>query len=129
MIGYWGYLQFETNDDWIQYPSNFQRTVKGRWKTVYPADGGRPRRIFQGADVGSITFDMYLDQRFNGDVRHLLDQFTIWVNEGLAQELVIGTKPMGWNMWICTKAVLKRQEILHNGVIASAVVEVTLEEY
>lgn len=129
MIGYWGYLQFETNDDWIQYPSKFQRTVKGRWETVYPADRGRPRRIFRGADVGSITFTMHLDQRFNGNVRHLLDEFTVWVNEGIAQELVIGTKPMGWNMWVCTKAVLKEQEILHNGVIVSADVEVTLEEY
>lgn len=129
MIGYWGYLEFETNDTFIQYPENIERTVKGRWKTVYPADGGRPRRIFQGADVGQITFTMYFDQRFTGDIRVWLDQITIWVNEGYAQELVIGTKPLGHNKWVCTKAVEKFREVLHYGVIASAAVEVTLEEY
>ena len=72
---------------------------------------------------------MYLDQRFNSNIRDLLAQFTIWVNEGIAQELVIGTKPLGFNKWVCVKAVEKFREVLHNGVIASAAVEVTLEEY
>ncbi|NDO20201.1 hypothetical protein FMM68_11140 [Lachnospiraceae bacterium MD329] len=129
MIGYWGYLQFETNDDWLQYPEKIERTVKGRWKTVYPADGGRPRRIFQGADVGTITFTMHLDQRFNSNIRDLLAQITIWVNTGYAQELVIGTKPFGWNKWVCVKAVEKFRDVLHHGVIMAADVEVTLEEY
>lgn len=122
-------MLFETNDDWLQYPENIVRTAKGRWKTVYPADGGRPRRIFQGADVGTVTFTMYLDQRFTSDVRTMLDMFTEWVNNGVAQELVIGTKPVGWNKWVCTQAVEKWREVLHGGVVESAVVEVTLEEY
>lgn len=128
MIGYWGYLQFEVNDDWMQYPANFQRTAQARTHTFY-TNSQRPKTQFLGADLGTVTFTMHLDQRFNSDIRTLLDEFVIWTNEGLAGELVIGTKPMGFDKWICKKAVIKNTDILHHGIIFSADVEVTLEEY
>lgn len=129
MIGYWGYLQFEVNDDWMQYPNNITRTATGRWGTYYPADGSRAKREFKGPDVGKITFEMHLDQRFNSDIREILANFTIWVNTGYAGELVIGTRPYGYNKWVCTKAVTKFTEVIYNGIIVKATVEVTLEEY
>lgn len=129
MIGYWGYLQFEVNDDWWQYPSNIERTAKARYETYYPANTGiRPKRIFRGADWGTFTFTMHLDQRFNSNIRDLLSEFVIWVNTGVAGELVIGTKPYGFNKWVCTQCKEKFVDVLHNGIIASADVEVTLEE-
>ncbi len=128
MIGYWGYLQFETNSDWLQYPANFERTASGRWVTYYPGSGGRPVRQFLGADVGEITFTMHLDARFNSDIRHLLDEFVIWTNTGYAGELVIGDKPMGFNKWSLEKCREVNVDILHKGVILSADVEVTLKE-
>lgn len=129
MIGYWGYLMFEVNSDWWQYPAEIERTAKGRYDTYYPANTvDRPRRVFLGADVGIMTFTMYLDQRFNSNIKDLLAQFVIWVNEGVAGELVIGTKVYGHNKWVCTKAVEKFVEVLHNGIIWRAAVEVTLEE-
>lgn len=129
MIGYWGYLNFETNDDWISYPSNIERTAKGRWQTYYPADGGRAKRVFLGPDIGTITFDMYFDQRFNSNIRDILAEFVIWVNQGYAAPLVIGTKAYGYNLWVCTQAVEKFREVIHNGIIVSAIVSVTMEEY
>lgn len=130
MIGYWGNLQFEVNSDWMQYPANIERTVSARYKTNYPANStDLPVRQFLGPDVGVMTFDMYLDQRFNSNLRELLDKFTTWVNEGVAGELVIGTKVYGHNKWVCTKAVEKLREVIHGGVIVRAVVNVTLEEY
>ena len=38
MIGYWGYLNFEVNSDWWQYPANIERTAAARYKTYYPAN-------------------------------------------------------------------------------------------
>ncbi len=129
MIGYWGYLQFEVNDDWMQYPSEIQRTAEGRYDTVYPSNTkDRPTQIFKGADAGTLTFTMHLDQRFNSNIRDLLAEIVTWVNEGVAGELVIGTKVYGHNKWICTKAVEKFTEVIHNGIITHAVVEMTLKE-
>ena len=108
MIGYWGYLQFETNDDWLQYPSNIEQ--------------------FKGAETGTLTFTMYLDQRFNSNLRDLLAEMADWVNTGVAGELVIGNRSYGYNMWVCTKMVEKFKEVIHGGIITRAEVEVTLEE-
>ena len=128
MIGYWGYLQFETNDDWLQYPSNIERTVKGRYATFYPGDGSRAKRQFKGAETGTLTFTMYLDQRFNSNLRDLLAEMADWVNTGVAGELVIGNRSYGYNMWVCTKMVEKFKEVIHGGIITRAEVEVTLDE-
>ncbi len=130
MKGYLGYLQFISNDKNLQYPENIERTVQGRWDTYYPNDGSRPKRIFKGAEVGTISFDMHLHQAYNNErISDILDKITTWVNEGYAQELVIGSKPFGWNKWIIKKAVLKYQAITADGEIYYAVVNVTLEEY
>lgn len=131
MIGYWGYLQFEVNDDWWQYPANITRTAKGRWVVKYPANtSDRPKMIFLGADVGEMTFTMILDQRFykGGNIRDLLSDFITWVNTGVTGELVIGTKVYGHNKWCCTQAVEKFKEVIHGGIILRAGIEVTLKE-
>lgn len=129
MIGYWGYLNFEVNSDWWQYPANIERTAAARYKTYYPANStDRPKRVFQGADVGTMTFTMYLDQRYNSNIRDLLANLVTWVNDGVAGELVIGTKVYGFNMWVCTKLVEKFTEVIHHGIIVRAEIEVTLEE-
>lgn len=123
-------MQFTVNETNIQYPENLTRTATGRWETIYPANGGRPRRVFKGADVGEITFDMHLNQFQNDDnIRDILSEIVNWVNIGYAQELVIGTKAYGFNKWICKKAVEKFKEVDGKGIIINATVTVTLEEY
>lgn len=130
MYGYLGYLQFTTHDRCLQAPQNIERTATGRWDTYYPNDGSRPRRVFRGAEVGTITFDMHLHQSYNEErITDILDEIINWVNIGYAQELVIGTKPFGHNKWIIKKAVQKYTGITPQGEIYYAVVTVTLEEY
>ncbi len=130
VIGYWGYLMFEVNSDWWQYPSNIKRTAQGRWYTSYPANShDRPRRQFLGPDVGEITFQMHFDQRFNNDIRVTLDLLTKCVNEGVAGAFVIGTKVMGHNLWVAEKMEIDYTEVLAHGVISQADVTVTLKEY
>ena len=75
-----------------------------------------------------MTFTMYLDQRYNSNIRDLLANLVTWVNDGVAGELVIGTKVYGFNMWVCTKLVEKFTEVIHHGIIVRAEIEVTLEE-
>lgn len=121
---------FEVNDDWWQYPANMERTAEARYDTYYPANtDDRPIQIFKGADIGTFTFTMYLDQRFTSNVRDMLAKFVEWVNMGVADELVIGTKVYGFNKWVCTKAVEEFTEVIHGGVITRAAVKVTLKEY
>lgn len=129
MIGYWGYLQFEVNSDWWQYPANIERTAEGRYATYYPANTqDRPKQVFLGAEAGTITFTMTLDQRFNSNIRDLLADLVTWVNTGVAGELVIGTKVYGHNKWVCKKLVEKFKEVIHGGIITHAEIEVSLEE-
>lgn len=113
----------------MQYPSNLKRTATARYDTYYPANSkDRPKLVFNGPDVGEMSFTMIFDQRFNSNIRDILSEFVIWVNEGWAGELVIGTKAYGHNKWVCTKAVITFVEVLVNGVIWQAKVDVTLKE-
>ena len=129
MIGYWGYLMFEVNDDWWQFPENIERTAEARYDTYYPANSSdRPKRTFLGPDVGKFTFDMYLDYRFTSNVKDMLALFVEWVNTGVTGELVIGTKVYGFNQWCCTKVIETDWEVVQPGVITRARVRVTLEE-
>lgn len=130
MIGYWGYLQFETNDKQFQHPANLERTAEGRYETYYPANSeDRPISVFQGAEVGTMTFTMYLHQKFNeANLKDILADFVIWVNTGFEAELVIGTKSYGFNKWACKKVVEKFTEVTPEGVIMAATLEVTLKE-
>lgn len=131
MIGYWGYVMFEVNSDWAAFPAEMQREAGGRFDTYYPINSAlRPVNIFKGAENGRVTFTMHLDQRLmkGRELRDLIDEMIVWVNMGVAGELVIGTKPMGHNKWVCTKMTQKYLEILHGGVITAADIEVTLEE-
>nr|DAW23793.1 MAG TPA: hypothetical protein [Caudoviricetes sp.] len=127
MIGYWGYLEFEVNDDWWQYPTNIIRTAAGRWST-HNVIGQRPVSEFQGAEEGTFTFTMHFDQRFTDDVRHRLDELVTWVNEGYAAELVIGTKPMGFDKWKIVDVKETITDLLPGGLIFAADAEVKLVE-
>lgn len=129
MLGYWGYLMFEVNDDWWQFPENIERTAEARYDTYYPANTeDRPRKQFLGPDSGKFTFDMYIDNRFTSSVKEMLSKFVEWCNTGVAGELVIGTKVYGFNKWVCTRVVEKDIELVQPGVLTRARVQVTLEE-
>lgn len=128
MIGYWGELIFETSDKSLQYPQNLTRTASGRYATHYTSNGNRPYKEFLGAEHGQITFTMHFDYRFT-DVRKSLDSLVEWTNEGKAGTLVIGTKPLGYDKWVCVNLSEEWKEIMQNGFVAAADVRVTLEEY
>ena len=78
-----------------------------------------------------MTFTMHLDQRFykGGNIRDLLAEMVIWTNTGVVGALVIGTKVYGHNKWVCTELGESFNEVIHQGIIVSADVNVTLEEY
>lgn len=106
-----------------------ERTAEARYDKYYPSNPqSRPKQQFLGAEAGKFTFTMYLDQRFNGNIRDLLAEMVTWVNSGYAAELVIGTRPYGYNLWAMKKVVEKFTEVIHDGIIVRAGVEVTLEE-
>ena len=131
MIGYWGYLNFLVNHNWMQCPANIKRTAAARFDKSYPANTeDRPRLTFMGAEVGQFTFTMHLDQRFyaGGNIRDLLAEIVKWVNEGYAGELVIGTRSYGHNKWVCTKLSETFNEVIHDGILVAADIEITLEE-
>lgn len=128
MIGYWGDFTFEVNDRIIQYPEKLSRTASGRYATHYTSNGNRPYKEFLGAEHGKASFTMRFNWHFC-DVRKMLDELVICVNEGKAGTLVIGTKPLGYDMWVCTGIEEQWTDIMSDGFVAAAEVRVTLEEY
>lgn len=128
MIGYFGDLPFEVNNDWIQTPKDFQRQASAKWQTIRPI-GQRPKSQYVGADEGKITFTMHLDRRFNSDIRQILDLFITWVNQGYTATLILGTKPLGADKWKIVNVTEAFNIILHEGVVMEADVSVSLEEY
>lgn len=128
MIGYWGDIVFEVSDKLLQFPEKLSRTASGRYETHYTSNGNRPYKEFLGAEHGKTSFTMHFDWRFT-DVRKMLDLLVVCVNEGKAGTLVIGTKPLGYDKWVCTNVNEEWTDIMPNGFVAAAEASVTLEEY
>lgn len=121
-------IVFEVSDGRVLAFSNFKRNLAGRW-AGHEALGSKPRSEFLGADTQKITLDIYLSGGLGVSPRQVLAAVTDMVENGTAEYLIIGDKPVSDNPFRVTAASEAWDIVYNRGELAQATVSLTLEEY
>lgn len=128
MIGYYGYIIFETSDSRILNFSNFKKDIKGRWGK-HDLIGKKPISEFIGPDLDSISFTINLNANNGVKPRDEMERWNNCVSIGLADVLVIGGKPVGENKWSVQSVSEVWNAVFNQGELFSGSIDVTLQEY
>lgn len=129
MIGTLGNkLVFEVSDDTVMTFQNMSREVTGRW-TVHEVMGVKPKPEFLGPGLQSITLPITLSAALGIRPRNVLQTIEQMVESGVAEYLVIGTRPVGKNPFRLTGSSETWDKVYSRGELAKGTVTITLEEY
>ena len=128
MIGTLGGIIFTTSSFMVLTPKGFQRSVSSRWAT-HELIGGRPKTQYIGPGLQSVSFEMTLKADYGVRPRLMLEILARMCESPLAYPLIIGGRPVGDHNWRVV-SVSETYNVVYNfGELASATVQVSLEEY
>jgi hypothetical protein len=129
MIGTLGNkIVFEVSDQKIQTFSDMSRNISGRWAT-HEVQGEKPRAEFLGAGLQSVELTIRLSAKWGVRPRAVLETIEQMVETGIAEYLVIGSRPVGKNPFRLTAASETWDTVYNKGELAAATLSLTLEEY
>lgn len=129
LIGNLGSLiTFEVSSDKVLTFNNLNQTVKGRWAT-HSLIGSKPMPEFLGPDLRSITFQIFVTVEHGVSPRVTMERIENAAETGTPYPLVIGGRLIGKNQWRVTQMSEAWGAVIRGGIIASANLSVTLEEY
>lgn len=127
-IGTLGDMSFEVREDKILTFNNMQRTSSARW-TKHDIIGKIPYSEFLGVDLGSITLPIKLIAAADLKPYAILEQMRKCVEEGTPLTFVIGGHKIGMYQWVITQMSETWNKVYSGGQLASADVNLTLQEY
>lgn len=108
--------------------ANMTREIGSRWAT-HPAIKKREKTEFLGPDIAKISMDITLDYSLGVKPRSMISKIEKIVNDGTAENLIIGGKKIGANKYRITNISENWDTIVHGGVLYRATVALTFEEY
>lgn len=121
-------ITFEVSSKKTQTFRNFTKTAAGRW-TSHAIIGGKPKSEFLGPDQHSISLSIVLSTNLGIKPRKNLERIERAVEKGTPYTLVIGGKKVGENKWVVSSLSETWDAIIKDGVLVSASVDLTLQEY
>lgn len=121
-------ITFSVSSDKVLTFQKMTQTVSGRWTTHTPI-GGKPVSEFLGAGQRKITLPISLSVNHGVKPRTVIEKIEKAVENGTPNQLVIGGKKIGSNKWVITSMSETWDKIIMDGVLVSAQLSLTLEEY
>lgn len=121
-------ITFETSDKRIFTFGSFKREVSGRWAS-HPRIGKKPLKQFLGPDSDTVTFTIVLDATHGVKPRSTLGKIEKLITKGTPNYLVIGSRKVGSEKYVCTKMSEAWDEVYNRGELVRATLDLTLEEY
>ena len=129
MIGTLGSsIIFEVSDDVILTLRNMKREVTGRW-TEHETMGEKPKAEFLGAGLQTVSFDIQLSATLGVRPRAVMESIEAMVENGTAEYLIIGNKPVGRNPFCLLSSSEEWNTIYNGGQLVRAMVSISLGEY
>lgn len=129
MIGTLGSsIIFEVSDDVILTLRNMKREVTGRW-TEHETMGEKPKAEFLGAGLQTVSFDIQLSATLGVRPRAVMESIEAMVENGTAEYLIIGNKPVGRNPFRLLSSSEEWNTIYNGGQLVRAMVSISLGEY
>lgn len=128
MIGSLGEIVFEVSDKKVITPGGITRSNGSNW-TTHQLIGGLSKTEYSGAKLQSLSLTIQLSSRLGVRPRKMLDKLAQMAEGRKVYPLIIGGKPVGKHSWRLTSVSETWGNIYGNGTLASASVQLTLEEY
>lgn len=129
MIGNFGSrIMFQTSDQKILTFSGLTQKVSGKY-AKHSVQGQKDRPEFTGPGSRSVSFKILLDISLGIRPREIMDNIETAIENGEAEYLVIGGRPVGNNRFYISSISEAYGEVLSNGEIARATLNITMEEY
>ena len=121
-------LIFRVDDRKVLTFKNMKREITGNWASA-DRMAEKPLPYFQGPALQTITLEITLDAVLGVEPRKLLKRIEKLVEQGQAENLVIGRKKVGKHKWVITKSSEAWDIILQKGELLKATVNLTMQEY
>lgn len=121
-------IVFEVNSNKVLTFDKLQRTVKGRW-TTHAVIGGKPIPEYLGPDRQSITIQIFITVMHGVNPRSTIERMEKAAENGTPFSFVLGGKKIGSNQWVIESISETWGEIIDNGKLLSAHLNLTLSEY
>ena len=129
MVGNFGSrITFQTSDQRILTFSGMTQKVSGKY-AKHSIHGQKDRPEFTGPGNRSVSFKIVLNVMLGIRPREVLNSIEAAVESGEAEYLVIGGRPVGNNRFYISSVSEAYDVVLAGGEIASATLNVTMEEY
>ncbi len=129
MVGNFGsQITFQTSDQRILTFSGMTQKVSGKY-AKHSVQGQKDRPEFTGPGNRSVSFKILLDVSLGIRPREIMRNIESAIENGEAEFLVIGGRPVGDNRFYISSVSEAYDEVLQGGEIARATLNVTMEEY
>lgn len=119
---------FEVSDDRVFTFSELTREVTSRW-TNHEPQGVKPKPEFLGAGLQTASLTITLSANLGVRPRDVLEAIENMVENGTAETLVIGNRPVGSNPFRLTGSSEAWNTVYNRGELARATLTISLEEY
>lgn len=119
---------FEVSDDRVFTFSELTREVTSRW-TNHEPQGVKPKPEFLGAGLQTASLTITLSATMGVRPRDVLEAIENMVENGTAETLVIGNRPVGSNPFRLTGSSEAWNTVYNRGELARATLTISLEEY
>lgn len=121
-------IVFEVSDKRALVIQNMSRDSKGRW-TTHNTVNKKPKSEFLGPDLQTVSISIYLSSNLGVRPRSVLNAINAMVENGTAEYLIIGNRPVSKNRFKLISASETWDKIYSRGELAKAKVSISLEEY
>lgn len=119
---------FEVSDDRVFTFSELTREVTSRW-TNHEPQGVKPKPEFLGSGLQTASLTITLSATLGVRPRDVLEAIENMVENGTAETLVIGNRPVGSNPFRLTGSSEAWNTVYNRGELARATLTISLEEY
>ena len=119
---------FEVSDDRVFTFSELTREVTSRW-TNHEPQGVKPKPEFLGAGLQTASLTITLSATLGVRPRDAREASENMVENGTAETLVIGNRPVGSNPFRLTGSSEAWNTVYNRGELARATLTISLEEY
>lgn len=121
-------IVFEVSGSKVLTFDGLKRTVKGRW-TTHAVIGGKPVPEYLGADRQSITLSVFVSTAHGVTPRKIIECMERAAEEGIPYTFVVGGRKIGGNKWTIESVSETWGEMIEDGRLLSAHLDLTLAEY
>lgn len=128
MIGYYGLHIFETSDKKILNFTGLKIDTTARFAT-HEIIGRKPVTEYVGPGLMALSFTIDLNGNFGVKPRDEMEKWREFAENGTAQILVVGGKPIGENLWVVKSISEAWNTIFNGGELFSGKIDVSMEEY